>query len=409
MTTQRKVTTVTIIGCALALAACGSKGEASSGSTGSDTLTLGAAVSLTGKTAREGVLTQEGYILCQERINSKGGVKVGDKTLKLDIKYQDDTSQPDTAAQLVDQFNDQGVKLILGSYGSANTEAQAAVIERNGQVMVDSSGADNAIFSKGYKRTFGVLSPATEYAASIVKAVNELASPKPTTVVFLSADDGFSKRATDGGVDAAKKLGMTVQETQYFPNGATDVSSALNKAKGANPDVIIGSVHLAEGVAIVKQSKELGIKPKGFGETVAPPTPDFAKTLGASAEGVLGSSQWTKSQAGKDDYFGTAAQYDTDIKARFGHAAEYHDAEATAACMALALAAQKAGTTEPNKVRDALAALDQESFFGRIRFDATGQNTTKPMAVIQIHGGLPISVWPKDSAEAAMVWPGTGP
>ena len=409
MTTQRKVTTVTIIGCALALAACGSKGEASSGSTGSDTLTLGAAVSLTGKTAREGVLTQEGYILCQERINSKGGVKVGDKTLKLDIKYQDDTSQPDTAAQLVDQFNDQGVKLILGSYGSANTEAQAAVIERNGQVMVDSSGADNAIFSKGYKRTFGVLSPATEYAASIVKAVNELANPKPTTVVFLSADDGFSKRATDGGVDAAKKLGMTVQETQYFPNGATDVSSALNKAKGGNPDVIIGSVHLAEGVAIVKQSKELGIKPKGFGETVAPPTPDFAKTLGASAEGVLGSSQWTKSQAGKDDYFGTAAQYDTDIKARFGHPAEYHDAEATAACMALALAAQKAGTTEPNKVRDALAALDQESFFGRIRFDATGQNTTKPMAVIQVRGGVPISVWPKDSAEAAMVWPGTGP
>lgn len=409
MTTRRKVTTVTIIGCALALAACGSKGEASSGSTGSDTLTLGAAVSLTGKTAREGVLTQEGYILCQERINSKGGVKVGDKTLKLDIKYQDDTSQPDTAAQLVDQFNDQGVKLILGSYGSANTEAQAAVIERNGQVMVDSSGADNAIFSKGYKRTFGVLSPATEYAASIVKAVNELASPKPTTVVFLSADDGFSKRATDGGVDAAKKLGMTVQETQYFPNGATDVSSALNKAKGANPDVIIGSVHLAEGVAIVKQSKELGIKPKGFGETVAPPTPDFAKTLGASAEGVLGSSQWTKSQAGKDDYFGTAAQYDTDIKARFGHPAEYHDAEATAACMALALATQKAGTTEPNKVRDALAALDQESFFGRIRFDATGQNTTKPMAVIQVRGGVPISVWPKDSAEAAMVWPGTGP
>lgn len=408
MTTQRKVTTATLLGCALALSACGSKGEASSGSTVSDTLTLGAAVSLTGKTAREGVLTQEGYILCQERINSKGGVKVGDKTLKLDIKYQDDTSQPDTAAQLVDQFNDQGVKLILGSYGSANTEAQAAVIERNGQVMVDSSGADNAIFSKGYKRTFGVLSPATEYAASIVKAVNELATPKPTSVVFLSADDGFSKRATDGGVDAAKKLGMTVQETQYFPNGATDVSSALNKAKGGNPDVIIGSVHLAEGVAIIKQSKELGVKPKGFGETVAPPTPDFAKTLGASAEGVLGSSQWTKSQAGKDDYFGTAAQYDTDIKARFGHVAEYHDAEATAACLALALAAQKAGTTEPNKVRDALAALDQESFFGRVRFDATGQNSTKPMAVIQIHNGVPISVWPKDSAEAAMVWPGTG-
>ena len=92
-------------------------------------------MSLTGKLAREGTLTQEGYKLCVEKVNAKGGVKVGGKTLKLAVSYQDDTSKPDTAAQLVDQFNDQGIKLILGSYGSANTEAQAAVIERNNQVL----------------------------------------------------------------------------------------------------------------------------------------------------------------------------------------------------------------------------------------------------------------------------------
>ena len=190
MKTSRFLATVTITTLGVALAGCGSKGDAgASGGGSSDTLTLGASISLTGKTAREGVLTQEGYQLCQTKVNAKGGVKVGDKTLKLDIKYQDDTSKPDTAAQLVDQFNDQGVKLILGSYGSANTEAQAAVIERNNQVMVDSSGADNNIFAKGYKRTFGVLSPATEYAASIVRAIAELASPKPTSLVVLSADE----------------------------------------------------------------------------------------------------------------------------------------------------------------------------------------------------------------------------
>ena len=64
--------------------------------------------------------------------------------------------------------------------------------------MADSAGADNKIFEKGYKRTFAVLSPATEYAASIVKAINELAQPKPKTVAFLSADDGFSKTRRRG-------------------------------------------------------------------------------------------------------------------------------------------------------------------------------------------------------------------
>ena len=399
---------VVITASSLVAAGCGSKQEvATAGAAESGTLAIGASIGLTGKLAREGVLTKEGYQLCQDKVNAKGGIDLAGKKVKLDIQYQDDTSKPDVAAQLVDQFNDKGVKLILSSYGSANTEAQAAVIERNSQVMVDSAGADNKIFEKGYKRTFAVLSPATEYASSIVKAIAELATPKPKTIVFLSADDGFSKTVTTGGMKTAKELGLTVQDPQYFPNGATDVSSALTKAKGQNPDIIIGSVHLAEGVAIIKQAKELGVTPVGFGETVAPPTPDFVKSLGPLAENVLGSSQWTDVTAGQDKYFGTAKDYAADIQTKFGHAAQYHNAEATAGCLAFVLAVEKAGTSEVNKVRDALAGLDTESFFGRIKFDPTGQNTFKPMSVIQIQNGKAVSVWPKESAEAKMIWPGT--
>ena len=400
--------TVVITASSLVMAGCGSKEEAkTAGAEESGKLAIGASIGLTGKLAREGLLTKEGYQLCQEKVNAKGGLDIGGKKVKLDIQYQDDTSKPDVAAQLVDQFNDKGVKLILSSYGSANTEAQAAVIERNNQVMVDAAGADNKIFSKGYKRTFAVLSPATEYASSIVKAIDELAKPKPKTVVFLSADDGFSKTVTEGGMKTAKEAGFTVLDPQYFPNGASDVSSALTKVKGQNPDVIIGSVHLVEGVAIIKQAKELGVTPIGFGESVAPPTPDFAKSLGALAENVLGSSQWTDTTAGEDKYFGTAKAYAADIQAKFGHAAQYHNAEATAACLAFVLAVEKAGSSDVDKVRDALAGLDTESFFGKIKFDATGQNTFKPMSVIQIQNGKVVSVWPKDSAEAEMIWPGT--
>jgi len=392
--------------CALALSGCGSKGSAQS-QAGSDTLTLGAAVSLTGQLAREGGLTKEGYELCQSKVNAAGGVPVGGKKLKLDIQYQDDTSKPDTAAQLVEQFNDKDVKLILSSYGSANSEAQAAVVERNGQVMADSAGADNKIFEKGYRRTFAVLSPATEYLASIVKSIAELAKPKPKTIAFVSADDGFSKTATEGGIAEATKQGLTVLPAQYVPNGTSDVSSALTKLKGQRPDVIIGSVHLVEGIAIIKQAHELGVTPSGgFGESVAPPTPDFAKTLGGQAENVLGSSQWTDTVKGQDKYFGTAKQYSDDIQAKYGHLPDYHDAEATAACLALVLAAEKAGSTEPDKVRDALAGLDTESFFGRIKFVQTGKNVSKPMSVIQIQDGKAVTVWPTVAAESKFVWPG---
>ena len=71
-------------------------------------LRMGAALSLTGSLAKEGALTKQGYQLCQEKVNARGGVKVGDQKAKLAIIYSDDRSQPDTAAQLVDKFNDRG-------------------------------------------------------------------------------------------------------------------------------------------------------------------------------------------------------------------------------------------------------------------------------------------------------------
>jgi branched-chain amino acid transport system substrate-binding protein len=111
--------------------------------------------------------------------------------------------------------------------------------------------------------------------------------------------------------------------------------------------------------------------------------------------------------AGSDKWFGTAADYAKSFAAQFnGREVEYHGAEATAACLALILAVEKAGSTDPTKVRDALAALDTPSFFGPIKFSATGQNLTKKMGVIQIQNGKPVAVWPKDAAEGPLKWPG---
>jgi len=390
---------------------CGSKKapEPAAAASGSGVLTLGASLSLTGTTAKEGGLTKEGYEVCKKVVNDKGGFTAGGTRYTLDIQYQDDTSKQDISAQLVDQYNDKGVKLILGPYGSGPTEAAAAVVERNKQVMVDSAGADDKIFAKGYQRSFAVLSPATSYVSSMVQALSDLANPKPKTLAFISADDGFSKTATQGGTDKAKELGFQVLATEYVPNGTTDVSAALTKIKPLKPDVIVGSVHLAEGVAIVKQAKELGVVPAGgFAETVAPPIPDFAKSLGAAADGVLGSSQWTARTAGTDKYFGGAADYARTFAAQYGgRQPVYQNAQATAACLAAVLAVEKAGSTDPDKVRDALAALDTPSFFGPIRFNSKGMNVTKPMAVVQIQSGKPVPVWPTDSASGSLKWPAT--
>jgi branched-chain amino acid transport system substrate-binding protein len=401
------------IACALALlvAGCG-KGEGNAGGGGESakggTLKVGAALSLTGSLAKEGRLTKLGYQFCQDKVNGGGGVTAGDKKYKLAITYKDDKSEPDTAAQLVDQFNDSGNKLILGPYGSPSTEAASAVVERNGQVMVDSSGADNKIFDKGYKNTFAVLSPATSYLAVIVKSIADNAKPKPKTLAIISADDGFSKTAAEGGAAEAKKQGIKVLTTEEVPEHTTNVSSALTKIRPMHPDVILVSAHVEEGIAAVKQGHELGVSPKGFGETVAPPTPDFVKALGKQAEGVVGSTQWTADSTGQDKVFGTAKDYAQGFQQRFNETAEYHSAEAAAACLALVRGVEEAGSTAPDKVRDAIAGLDEDSFFGPIKFDETGKNADKPMSAIQIQGGKPVTIYPPEQAQAKLKWPAGG-
>src|SRR5579859_2713736 len=401
---------------AAALVLAAACGGGSSTATSGSTITFAAPVSQTGAFGQaEGLYTLQGYKFCVQTLNSKGGITFGGQSHQVALVTQDDQSIAATSAQIVDQYNDQGLKLILSPYGSPATTAVAPVVERNGQVMVDSNGADTAIFTHGYKNTFAVLSPTTAYVATIIDALAAL-SPAPKTIAVIAANDGFSQHAAQTGVSEAQAKGMTVvpsadaytSKTKVNAN-ATDVSSALIALKGTNPDVIIISAHLNEAVAAIKQSSELGVKPKyGFAATVAPPTPAFITALGKSAEGVIGSTQWVPEVSTSDSIFGSAKQYLANFTNTYGwspHQYPYQAAEASAACEVLVQAIEKAGSTNPAAVRTALAGINEDTFYGHIQFDSTGQNSAKPMYVIQIQKAAFVTIFPTNLASAAATWP----
>ena len=91
-----------------------------------DTILFGAAISITGKTAKEGGYTRDGYQIAIDKINEMGGIKVGGKTYKVDLKYYDDETKPERTAQLIEKLiNEDKVNLILGPYGSSPTGTAA--------------------------------------------------------------------------------------------------------------------------------------------------------------------------------------------------------------------------------------------------------------------------------------------
>src|SRR6202166_394547 len=102
-----------------------------------DTIVFGSAVSLTGNLTKEGHLTQEGYDFWKDYVNSHGGLKVGSKSYKVEIKYYDDESKPNNAAQLAERLIDQDhVDFLLGPYCSGTTFTVAGVAEAPKMPMV---------------------------------------------------------------------------------------------------------------------------------------------------------------------------------------------------------------------------------------------------------------------------------
>jgi len=393
-------------GLSVVLAACGTSNGGTAPSAGSPII-FGAAVSLTGSQSKEGGLTRQGYDLWSDWINARGGIVINNVKHPVQIAYEDDQSNANLSATLVQKLiTTEKAQFILGPYGSTATATDAVVAERNGIPMVESNGAAQAIFSHGYKYTFGVLSPANKYLTGVIDMAATL-SPQPTTIAMLAANDSFSLEVSKAVEDYATTKGMTVVFTKSYPAAAPDVSGLISQAKAANPDIVMNSGHLAESIAINKAAKQLGLNAKIFAYSVGPSTPDFISALGADANYVYDGSQWTPQVKYKPSFYLSVSDYVKAYQTKYNSTdpPDYHVAESTAGCLAFEKAIENAGSLDPSKVRDALAALDVMTFFGQIKFDSRGLNIYKPMVVEQIQNGTHYTVFPADVANGQPKYP----
>jgi branched-chain amino acid transport system substrate-binding protein len=227
-----------------------------------DTIVFGSAVSLTGSLAKEGKLTQEGYDFWKDYVNAHGGIKVGAKTYKVDIKYYDDESKPANAAQLAERLIDQDhVNFILGPYGSGTAFTVAQMVERKKIPMVEGNGAAEKIFNQGFRYSFAVLSPARRYLEGMIDMALHL-KPRPKTIAISAASDAFSLEVQAGAADYATAHGIKVVYNNKYPDTATDVSSVISAIKAANPDLILNAGHLQDALLVHKGLKEQNVQAK---------------------------------------------------------------------------------------------------------------------------------------------------
>jgi branched-chain amino acid transport system substrate-binding protein len=379
--------------------------SSSGGGIGKSTLTFGFSTSLTGANADTGKYMRDGYQFWADTVNNHGGLKVNGQSVKVQLKYYDDESNANTAASNVQKLiSEDHVDFILGPYGSPANLTAVVVTEKNRDIMLDTEGATNDLFTKGYHYIVGNVPLATMYPPP---ALDFLATqnPKPKLAVVW-ADDAFSKVVGQSMVDQAKSKGFDVVLQQQYPTGLTDFSPLITQMKSANADVVFGAGHTDEAENIVKQEQQLNYHPAATIQTVGPSTPAFIQSLGPAAEGQFGTASWTSSITSfKDDLFGDAATYAANFKKEFNYDPDYHSPQASAGAEILGLAIQKAGSIDQDKVLAALHQLDVMTVGGPFKAAADGSNQGAQMLLGQVQNGNFVSVWPEKYASAKAKYP----
>mgnify|MGYP000701461165 FL=1 len=375
-----------------------------------DTITLGAAVSLTGKYATNGEHTQRGYDLAVQVINDKGGVNINGKKYKLAVKYYDDESDANKAATLAQRLIEQdGIQYMLGPYGSGITIAVAPVTEKFQIPMIEANGASRALFTKGYKYLFAVLNSADQYLNSAVdlmaeQAVAEGRKASDVKVAMAFEQDAFSLDVKLGVMDRVEAHNMKVVIDDALPKELNDMTSTLQKVKALKPDLLIVSGHSKGAMTGVKQITDLKVDVPLTAMTHCDAAA-INKNLGGGGDYVLCAAQWHKSLAYSDDHFGSGRDYAKLFESIYNYDPPYQAAESSAALLVWKDAFERAGTTDKEKVRDAIAETDMMTFYGPVKFNAQGQNTSKPMVLFQVQDGKNNVVAPTKWAEAKLIYP----
>jgi branched-chain amino acid transport system substrate-binding protein len=351
-------------------------------------LRIGATMSETGAYSTQGIPARNGYLLCQDHVNARGGL-LG---RRVEFVIHDDGSDAATAIALYERLiTEDGVDAVMGPYGSTLTEAVAPVTERHRQVLISPLAATTSIWEQGRQYLFMVLPPAELFLAGLIEMAAEHGY---RTVALIHEDALFPRAAAAGAAALAEEKGMRVVLDLAYPSGTEDFADLLREIDAAGADVLgMAASSLSDFVVVTRQLRDLDVDLKMFGTSGA--VSEFQQELGELAEYAYGLSAWEPGlpHPGIGEF---VAAYE----AAFGQAPSFHAAGAYGSCQLLMAAAERAGSLDAEALRRELLALETTTVFGDYAVDERGYQTAHRGVFIQWQDGEKVVVWPEELAKA---------
>jgi branched-chain amino acid transport system substrate-binding protein len=348
---------------------------------------IGYSMALTGGLAPNGRSALLAQKIWEEDVNAKGGL-LG-RPVKL--IYYDDQSNPATVPGIYTKLLDiDKVDLLIGPYATAQiAPAMPIVIQRN-KLFIGLLGlAVNSEFD--YPNYFVMIPSGPDPKPSFTKGFFDIAmaqAPKPQTVAIVAADQEFSRNASDGARENAKKAGLKIVYDKTYPPSTTDFAPIVRAVAATNPDLLVICSYPPDSVGLVRSINEIGFKPKMVGGGMVGLQATALKAqLGAALNGFVNFDFWLP--VPKMDFPGVDAlikKYQARAQAEGVDALGYYMAPwgyAQLQVMAQAIEATK--SIDDKKLADFIRTNSFKTVLGDVKFGKGGEWAQSRVLQVQFH------------------------
>jgi branched-chain amino acid transport system substrate-binding protein len=344
-----------------------------------DAVKIGLIAPLTGSWANEGVEMQRNVQLLAEEVNAKGGL--GGR--KVELVVEDDGGDPRTASLAAQRLTTRGVSAVIGTYGSAVTEATQSIFAEEGIVQVANGSTAVRLTEKGVK-TFFRTCPRDDEQGRVGAATIE--AMKGKRVALLHDSSAYAKGLADEINALLKQKKLEVVFFDALTPKEQDYSAILTRLKGANPDVVFFTGYYPEAGLLLKQKRQMGWKVPFIGGD-ATNNPDLVKIAGKdAAEGF----RFLSPPVPKDLDTPEAKAYLAGYQKKFGEApGSIYGVLAGDGFRVVAKAIEATKSTDGAKIRDYLTTglKDFPGMTGKISFNQKGDRVGELYRVYQVQNG----------------------
>lgn len=319
------------------------------------------------------------------------------------LVFADYQSNTPRAVQAADRLITQDrCSLLFGPLGSGATKATSSVAERYKVPLIAASASSREVYDQGYKYLFGTFTPNDTLTKPLVDIVRAQA-PDVTSIAILARNDLLPLAIAQEMDAAAKAHGLAVTSFDRYAIGTLDHASAIATMAGAAPKWVFATGYVNDLMLIRRQMAELKLTAPVIAMLAGPAYREFREELGPLAEAVTTASWWAPAAAytGCKGPWGSTDAFVQAYQAKLGTVPDYGEASAVACGVAVQLALEAAGSTDPVALRDALAALDAPTFFGPLKFGPDGQETALKPPVQQIQDGKLVVLYPDEIKQAS--------